>query len=157
MQSAAARQNPAFDIYRADGNRTYSSEFEPTGDANTGAQHGTWFSNPDLQAAIHAPNQTWEFCTTQQVFPNGDASAPAVESVLPGVIEASSSGFIVAGGGQDALVITNGTLLGIQNMTWGGAQGLSTPPTTPLIGKDGQVAGSFTTDRNLTFAEIPYS
>ncbi len=49
-------------------------------------------------------------------------------------------------------IISNGTLLALQNLTWSGAQGFSTPPTRPLIGVDGAVAAHYVTERGLTYA-----
>jgi carboxypeptidase D len=38
----------------------------------------------------------------------------------------------VANGDYDFEIITNGTLLSIQNMTWGGELGFQTAPNTPI-------------------------
>jgi carboxypeptidase D len=60
------------------------------------------------------------------------------------------------------LLSTNGTLFALQNMTWNGAQGLSSYPSTPLYApyhpeyNGGALAGSgiqgvWTAERGLTF------
>jgi carboxypeptidase D len=38
----------------------------------------------------------------------------------------------VANGDYDMIIMTNGTLLSIQNMTWGGQLGFQKAPTTPI-------------------------
>lgn len=50
--------------------------------------------------------------------------------------------------------MTNGTALGLQNITWGGARGFTKPPLTPLIDTQGNHAGDFVTERGLTFNTV---
>ena len=72
---------------------------------------------------------------------------------------------IITGGLQDFVLLANGTLLVIQNMTWNGLQGFQSPPTSEfyipyhpdrflgaLAGAG--VAGNFVTERGLTFVTV---
>jgi carboxypeptidase D len=87
-----------------------------------------YFNRTAVQTAIHAPHIDWEECTEVDVFVNNtDTSAPSALSVLPGVIEKADR-VIIGHGILDMILIYNGTLLAIQNMTFNGAQGFSTPP-----------------------------
>ena len=62
----------------------------------------------------------------------GDTSADPIQYVLPKVIEATNR-VLVANGQYDFVIITNGTLLSIQNMTWGGKLGFEEEPSTPVV------------------------
>jgi carboxypeptidase D len=78
-------------------------------------------------------------CTLENVFKGGDKgpeqegdlSANPIEKVLPQVIEATNR-VLVANGDYDMVIITNGTLLAIQNMTWNGKLGFQEKPSTPI-------------------------
>jgi carboxypeptidase D len=64
-------------------------------------------------------------------YGNGDASLDPIQYVLPKVIEATNR-VLVANGDYDFEILTNGTLLSIQNMTWNGALGFQQAPSTPI-------------------------
>lgn len=57
-----------------------------------------------------------------------DTSPPSALSILPQVIEKNTK-TIIAHGQLDFILLTNGSLMAIQNMTWGGKQGFSTGPS----------------------------
>lgn len=87
-----------------------------------------YFNLSDVQAAINAPQQVWEECSSVNVFVNGtDTSAPSGLSVLPGVIERADR-VILGHGMLDFILQYNGTLMAIQNMTWNGQQGFQEGP-----------------------------
>ena len=99
-----------------------------------------YFDRPDVKAAINAPADTqWVFCSSQagrSVFVDGvDESlngGPASQPVLPKVIE--TTGNVLLGHGErDFVLTTAGTLLAIQNITWGGERGFQTEPNRPLF------------------------
>jgi len=94
-----------------------------------------FFNRDDVKAAINAPNKPWEFCASTPVFVNGvDESllaGPGSQPVLPGVIERTGN-VILGHGSKDFVLIADGTLLAIQNMTWGGKMGFQTRPSGPL-------------------------
>lgn len=88
-------------------------------------------------------------------------------TVLPGVIERSQR-TIIAHGNLDFLVLSKGTMLTIQNMTWGGLQGFQSPIDQDFIvpaHSDYQdttlaasgVMGQTRTERGLTFVEVSLS
>ncbi|KAI1834031.1 hypothetical protein DTO006G1_7718 [Penicillium roqueforti] len=74
----------------------------------------TYFNRTDVKSALHY-----------------DESANPTEHVLPRLIEATNR-VLISNGDWDYLIITNGTLLAIQNMTWNGELGFQTRPTTPI-------------------------
>lgn len=98
-----------------------------------------WFDQPAVRAALHAPpsNVTWTQCTQTGVFLNktdGSLMASDPYSVMPaqtemlGRIIEYTGNVIIGSGGLDMLVPTNGTLLVLQNVTWGGKQGFEKRP-----------------------------
>ena len=172
--SAAQLVNPCWDIYQVattcpllydvlgfPGSFTY---LPPGGEI--------YFNRADVKKAINAPVDThWYECSPGNVYttPNGlsaDANAGRYSSitVLPGVIERSKR-TIIAHGALDMVLIANGTLLSIQNMTWHGKQGFSAPPTDEFyvpyheeyqdttIAASG-VMGRTRTERGLTYVEV---
>lgn len=100
-----------------------------------------YFDRKDVKAALHAPDVKWTQCSLGEVFVadggkggphhNGDTSADPIQAALPRVIDATQR-VLVANGDFDYVVVTNGTLLSIQNMTWGGQLGFQAPPTEPF-------------------------
>ena len=64
--------------------------------------------------------------------PANNTSPIQIQHVLPQVIEATNR-VIVSNADWDGLLLTNGTLLSIQNMTWNGKLGFQEPPSTPVI------------------------
>lgn len=92
-----------------------------------------------MKLAIHAPlNVTWGECNGSPFVGDdtgpegeGDMSADPIQHVLPQVIEATSR-VLVSNGDYDMIIITNGTLLAIQNMTWNGQLGFQTQPSEPI-------------------------
>ncbi|KKK15424.1 hypothetical protein P175DRAFT_0484905 [Aspergillus ochraceoroseus IBT 24754] len=99
-----------------------------------------YFDRADVKRAMHAPqNVTWASCSVESVFvggsggpeQEGDFSPNPIEKVLPQVIEATNR-VLISNGDYDMVIITNGTLLSIQNMTWNGDLGFQTAPTKPI-------------------------
>lgn len=101
-----------------------------------------YFNRTDVKAAFHAPQSIdWSECANQYVFvadggtggPEmaGDTSADPIQHVLPQVIEATNR-VLIANGDYDMIIITNGSLLAIQNMTWNGAMGFQNIPSAPI-------------------------
>jgi carboxypeptidase D len=92
-----------------------------------------YFNRTDVQMAVNAPIQAWYECTPRQVFVNGiDTSTPSALSVLPSVIDRADR-TVIGHGLLDYVLIYNGTLLAVQNMTFGGSQGFSSPLTDDFI------------------------
>ena len=72
-----------------------------------------YYDRADVKAAIHAPNVPWQECAPIDVFPKGDASPPAVFSVLPSVIEKSNRTVLIHGL-ADFVLIAEGARIAIQ-------------------------------------------
>ena len=127
-----------------------------------------YFNRTDVQKAINAPIQPWVECTNTDVFVNGtDNSPPSGLSVLPGVIERLNR-TVISHGQLDYILIPNGTLLMIQNMTWNGAQGFTSKPSDeffvpyhtqedPSTLAGAGVFGTTHTERGLTWIEVSLS
>jgi carboxypeptidase D len=95
-----------------------------------------YFNRTDVKKAINAPvDFNWVECANQNVYNTSTGSSVdaanwdySSTSVLPGVIERSKR-TIIGHGNLDAVLLKNGTLLSIQNMTWNGMQGFQQPIT----------------------------
>ncbi|KAL9071579.1 MAG: hypothetical protein Q9161_004146 [Pseudevernia consocians] len=163
--------NPCFDIYQIATTCPLlwdvlgfpgSFDYTPAGAT-------VYFNRTDVQKAINAPVEQWMECTNNNVFAGdgSDSSPPSGLSILPGVIEKLNK-TIIAHGALDYILIANGTLLMIQNMTWNGAQGFTSKPSdeffVPYHTQDNPstlagagVFGTTHTERSLTFVEVSLS
>lgn len=124
-----------------------------------------YFNRTDVQDAIHAPRIEWAECASIDVFVGGrDNSLPSAATVLPGVIDRTQN-VMIGHGAMDMILIANGTLLQLQNMTWGDRQGFQAAPSAPfyvpyhddvsaatLAGAG--VLGTTITERGLTFVGV---
>jgi carboxypeptidase D len=124
-----------------------------------------YFDLPDVKAAINAPlNTTWEECRQIPLSLTGRSSEDVTLHVLPKVIEQSKR-TVVAHGTLDYVLLANGTLLALQNMTWNGARGFQSKPAddfyVPYHWEEalGSVSGAgalgvTATERGLTWVEV---
>jgi carboxypeptidase D len=125
-----------------------------------------YFDRADVKKAIHAPlSTTWEECSSRSVFVNDtDTSLPSALSVLPRVIDATQN-VIIGHSALDMILLANGTLLAIQNMTWGGKRGFQRRPDQPFYVPHnnmttlstlaaGGVFGSLASERGLTYVGV---
>lgn len=126
--NAVLLTNPCFDVYQIATTCPVlwdvlgfpgSFEYLPEGTQ-------VYFNRTDVQRAINAPIQEWSECSNGVL--DTDTSPPSFFDVYPGVIERSKRTLIVHGD-LDFILLANGTLLAIQNMTWGGAQGFQEAPS----------------------------
>lgn len=135
VYEAASLINPCFNVYHVSTTCPVlwdvlgfpgSSPYTPEGAS-------IYFNRTEVKNAIHAPlDVDWELCTRSNVFVGGvDSSPPSSYGVLPHVIDATQN-VIIAHGALDMVLLANGTLLAIQNMTWGGKLGFQRPPTEPF-------------------------
>ena len=146
INNAALQTNPCFDIYEINSACPLMGDILsfPTElvvqSPSTVFNAETYFNRSDVKAAIHAPDYiNWAECSGP-VFTGGDGgpqgegdlSADPIQKVLPQVIDATQR-VLVGNGDYDMIIITNGTLLAIQNMTWGGQLGFQTAPDTPIV------------------------
>ncbi|KAK8024491.1 hypothetical protein PG993_012557 [Apiospora rasikravindrae] len=128
--------NPCFDIYQVATTCPLlydvlgfpgSIDYQPAGTQ-------PYFNRTDVKKAIHAPLETtWTSCASKPVFAGkgGDRSEPSSFRKLPRVIDATHN-VIIGHGLLDMVLIANGTLLTIQNMTWGGQRGFQSAPSDPF-------------------------
>ncbi|CAF9941404.1 hypothetical protein IMSHALPRED_002558 [Imshaugia aleurites] len=150
IDNAALENNPCFDIYEV--NQQCPLLWDvlsfPTQLVYTPEGAMTYFNRSDVKAAIHAPSYVdWAECAVNPVIVGGvevdgyynggpegegDLSADPIQHVLPQVIEATSR-VLVSNGDFDMIIITNGTLMAIQNMTWNGKLGFQREPDTPIV------------------------
>ncbi|KUJ08287.1 putative serine-type carboxypeptidase F [Mollisia scopiformis] len=93
-----------------------------------------YFDREDVKIAMHAPlDVDWVECSGPVFLNNNhDTSVDAIQHVLPQVIEATNR-VLIANGQLDFVVITAGTQLSIQNMTWNGKLGFEVEPSTPIV------------------------
>ncbi|KAL5116457.1 hypothetical protein ACEQ8H_005693 [Pleosporales sp. CAS-2024a] len=128
----AVNSNPCFDIYQIA--TTCPVLWDVLGFPGSfgylPAGEQIYFNRTDVQRAINAPTQPWALCS-DGVF-NGDTSPESSWVVIPQLIDALDRTVIVHGE-LDFVLLHNGTLLAIQNMTWGGLQGFQKAPKDPFF------------------------
>ena len=145
-----------------------SFEYSPTGAT-------IYFNRPAVKKAINAPaNKTWAECSSINVYNTSNGKSYEANhnlwsglTVLPGVIERVNR-TVIGHGSIDMVLLKNGTLTTIQNMTWNGGQGFAEYPADDfyvpyhddyelgaLAGAG--VMGKTRTERGLTFVEINLS
>jgi len=124
-----------------------------------------YFNRTEVQRAINAPVQAWDECSDGVL--DDDTSPPSGLSILPRVIEKNNR-TVIGHGMLDFILLANGTLMTIQNMTWNGAQGFSSYPENDFFVPYheelnlGTLAGAgnfgkWHTERGLTFVTIELS
>ena len=94
-----------------------------------------YFNRSDVQQAINAPPTNWSQCTPTNVFGLAgnnqslmdQSLGPAQDGVLAHVIDSINNTFIGVGD-LDFILPTNGSLLALQNVTWGGVKGFQQRP-----------------------------
>jgi hypothetical protein len=160
FNNAAMEANPCFNIYRI-------TDVCPNPvDIIT---DGSYFSRPDVQAALHVPNSgAWLECSNDYPFVNQTDVSPFTETLLPAIL--AKIPVLLWHGNVDAsqspslsshhlltidpvVLLTAGDLITIQNMTWGGQQGFQTAPTSPLL-INGKASGVYHTERSLSFVSV---
>lgn len=139
INNALLAVNPCFDIYEIVEQCPLLSDVLgfPT-ELVANQYNTTYFNRTDVKMAMHAPlDVNWAECANG-VFvgeggpqDEGDLSLDPIQHVLPQVIEATNR-VLVSNGDYDMIIITNGTLLAIQNMTWNGQLGFQQAPSTPI-------------------------
>lgn len=127
--NAAIQINPCFNIYHVIDFCPYL--WDVFGFPSLGWGPNTYFNRSDVQQAIHAPPTNYMSCGDHQlgIIQHGDGSVPSALGPLPKVIEMTNN-VLIGGGEYDFLLLTNGTLATIQNMTWNGKQGFQTKPSS---------------------------
>lgn len=138
----------------------------------TGAK--AYFDRADVKRAINAPQIPWAEASPKKMYNTTTGLSFERENngftgltVLPSVIDRTKR-TVIGHAGLDFILLANGTLLTIQNMTWGGQQGFQSsvedpffvPPYTSY--QESTIAGSGTmgkthTERGLTFFNLDTS
>ncbi|KAI9660522.1 MAG: hypothetical protein M1821_009873 [Bathelium mastoideum] len=124
--AAAVYVNPCFNIYHLIDYCPYL--WDQLGFPSLAGGPNDYFNRSDVQKAINAPPTNYVICGDDTLFPNGDESVPSSLGPIPRVIEKTNN-VIIGHGALDYLLLANGTLATIQNMTWNGAQGFQTRPS----------------------------
>ncbi|KAJ7621355.1 carboxypeptidase [Roridomyces roridus] len=125
---AALYVNPCFNFY-------HITDFCPflwdeLGAPSLGDGPNNYFNRPDVQTALNvSPHVDYAVCGNPTLGLHLDQSLPSSFTVLAGVVERTNN-VIVGNGNLDFLILTNGTLAALNNMTWNGAQGFSSNPFT---------------------------
>jgi len=128
---AAIYVNPCFNVYHLTDYcpflwdvMGFPSLAPPSGDASN------YFNRTDVQKAINAPPTDYAVCDDITLFPNGDLSpvSGTYAGPLASVIERTNN-VIIGHGLLDYLLLANGSLATIQNLTWNGLQGFQKAPS----------------------------
>ena len=143
LDHAAFAINPCFDVYSINEQcpllwdvLSHRTQFDYIPDGAT-----VYPNRSDVKAALHVPQSIhWTLDNPIPVYvggntgpeSQGDTSADPIQEVLPRVIEATNR-VLVSNGDLDMIILTNGTLLAIQNMTWNGYLGFQSRPSTPMV------------------------
>lgn len=110
----------------------YIADFCPTLYGQNGQIISHYINRKDVKTALHAPlDLKWQECANR-VFRHGDPSPDSILHALPQVIEATNR-VLVCNADWDALILTDGVLLNIQNMTWNGKLGFQMAPVDDLV------------------------
>ncbi|KAH0594658.1 hypothetical protein MHUMG1_07492 [Metarhizium humberi] len=167
--TAAFKVNPCFNTY-------HLTDRCPTPESVMDDGPNSYFNREDVKKVLHVPPTTYYKAHggfAWSGFPGVDGLAPRPSALgpLPRVIELTNN-TIIAHGLQDFLLLANGSLATIQNMTWNGHQGFQKAPTEPLVVPYGhqrrelgyrkesaietgvRVEGNAHTERGLTFVSI---
>lgn len=123
--AAAVYVNPCFNIYHLIDYCPYL--WDQLGFPSLGWGPNDYFNRSDVQAALHAPPTDYTICGDDSLglLDPGDQSLPSSLFAIAPVIEKTNN-VIIGHGWLDFLLLANGTLASIQNMTWNGAQGFQT-------------------------------
>lgn len=121
---AALYVNPCFNFYHVTDFCPFLSD--ELGFPSLGWGPNNYFNRTDVQTALNvAPHMDYAVCGESNIYPV--ASQPSSYGALPSVIERTNN-VIVGNGNLDFLIMTNGTLAVLNNMTWNGQQGFSSNP-----------------------------
>jgi len=141
-EEAGFKVNPCFNSYEI--NTQCPMPSDPLGFATDLASSyplltPIYFDREDVKKAMHAPmDVAWQECSGPVFVGDGgpegegDLSADPIQSVLPYIIEKTQR-VLVSNADLDLVIITAGTLLAIQNMTWGGTLGFTAKPATDIV------------------------
>ncbi|ORY67779.1 Alpha/Beta hydrolase protein [Pseudomassariella vexata] len=169
IYSAILTINPCFNIYQVAAGcpLPYDPLGFPAGNEYTppGAPP-VYFNRSEVKEALHVPlDSDWAICKGGILRP--DYSLPSHEHAIPNVVDKTQNVMLVHGA-LDMVLLANGTLLAIQNMTFGGKLGFEEQPTKPLYvpahydqspstWAGSGILGTAHTERGLTYAAVALS
>lgn len=148
--------NPCFSVYHVTDYCpflwTQSPTFRTPGQSN-------YFNRSDVQEALNLPSQVdYVTCKLITGLRAGNESQYSSYTVLPSVVERTNN-VVVGSGLLDMLIIANGTLAALNNMTWNGAQGFSSSPFADkfFVPYNPTIAGAFLSANGLadTYGDFP--
>ncbi|KAK0934989.1 hypothetical protein LTR29_013403 [Friedmanniomyces endolithicus] len=124
--------NPCFNIYHLIDYCPYL--WDQLGFPSLGWGPSDYFNRTDVQKAINALPTDYTVCGDNSLglLNPGDSSVPSALGPLPYVIERTNN-VLIGHGWLDYLLLANGTLATIQNMTWNGMQGFQQRPSDDLF------------------------
>lgn len=130
IYTAAYYVNPCFNIYHLTDYCPFL--WDELGFPSLGWGPNNYFNQSAVQEVIHAPPTSYAICGGgPNLFPDGDQSVPSALGPLPSVIDRTKN-VILSHGLLDFLLFADGSLITIQNMTWGGLQGFQTKPSETM-------------------------
>ncbi|KDQ17593.1 hypothetical protein BOTBODRAFT_29764 [Botryobasidium botryosum FD-172 SS1] len=160
VMDAATIVNPCFNPYHIFD--TCPILYDPLG-LPGGAQNEIilgplFFNNVAMQDAIHAPKVNYTECSVGPVFVgDGDHSAyPGPNGVLTRAID-NSTRTLIGHGLIDMILLSEGTRIMIQNLTFGGMQGFQTPIANVLNVEGLGEMGLWHEERKLMYVEYALS
>ncbi|KAJ7016109.1 carboxypeptidase [Mycena alexandri] len=123
---AALYINPCFNFYHITDYCPFL--WDELGFPSLGDGPNNYFNRTDVQKTLNVhPHVDYAICGDDTL--GLEHSLPSSFTVLAGVIERTNN-VLVGNGNLDFLILTNGTLASLNNMTWNGAQGFSSSPFT---------------------------
>ncbi|KAI1318600.1 alpha/beta-hydrolase [Xylariaceae sp. FL0255] len=127
---AAIYVNPCFNFYHVLDYCPFLSD--ELGFPSLGWGPNNYFNRTDVQAALNIKTPVnYAVCGDNSLGPI-ERSDPSSWTILPSVIERTNN-VIVGNGNMDFLIMSNGTLAALNNMTFNGAQGFSKAPSNEFF------------------------
>ncbi|CAH7672996.1 Alpha/Beta hydrolase protein [Phakopsora pachyrhizi] len=129
-----------------------------------GQIESAYFDRKDVKKVLHAQsNSNWSSCSNpSELVPRQGFNPASTSTVVLAKVINKLKRTVIVHGSLDFRVISNGTLIALQNMTWGGTQGFQSPINLPFFvpgqGTLGKYVSVFlnlwNTERNLSFVEL---
>lgn len=137
---AVGSVNPCFNFYHVIDYCPYL--WDVFGFPSLGWGPRDYFNRSDVQKAINAPPTNYVSCGDEKlgIYDPGDQSVPSALGPLPKVIEMTNN-VIIGHGLFDFLLLANGSLVTIQNMTWNGYQGFQERPSSNFYVRSRTLSG----------------
>ncbi|KAG8160733.1 hypothetical protein KVR01_008997 [Diaporthe batatas] len=125
IAEAALYVNPCFDPYHITNFCPFPSN--QLGFPTLGWGPNNYFNRSDVQDALNIGEPRPNFMLCKETEFGLDDSEPSAFRMIPSIIERTGN-VVIANGELDFLIMSNGTLAAINNMTWQGLQGFQESP-----------------------------